>query len=91
MSLVPTSMLIAPWFATKRGLAVGVINAGVGVAGFIAPNMTRKLIETFSMSHAFVALAVLLAIPFVVTLVLVRGVQRAPPLRRGTVSARPAK
>ena len=73
VSLVPASMLIAPWFATKRGLAVGIINAGVGVAGFIAPNMTRKLIETFSMSHAFVALAVFLAIPFVVTLVLVRG------------------
>ena len=73
VSLVPTSMLIAPWFATKRGLAIGVINAGVGIAGFIAPNLTRKLIETFSMSDAFVALAVLLAIPFVVTLVLVRG------------------
>jgi MFS family permease len=82
VSLVPTSMLIAPWFATKRGLAVGVINAGVGVAGFIAPNLTRKLIETFSMSDAFVALAVLMAIPFLVTRALVRGdhssISRAP-------------
>src|SRR5512142_440649 len=78
VSLVPTSMLIAPWFSTKRGLAVGVINAGVGVAGFIAPNLTRKLIETFSMSCAFVALAVLMAIPFVATLVLVRGTRLAP-------------
>jgi MFS family permease len=78
VSLVPTSMLIAPWFSTKRGLAVGVINAGVGVAGFIAPNMTRKLIETFSMSHAFVALAVLMAIPFIATLVLVRGKHVSP-------------
>ena len=73
VSLVPTSMLIAPWFATKRGLAIGVINAGVGVAGFIAPNLTRKLIETFSMSDAFIALAVLMTIPFIVTLVLVRA------------------
>ena len=73
VSLVPTSMLIAPWFSTKRGLAVGVINAGVGVAGFIAPNLTRKLIEQFSMSYAFVALAALMGIPFIVTLVLVRG------------------
>jgi MFS family permease len=82
VSLVPTSMLIAPWFATKRGLAIGVINAGVGVAGFIAPNLTRKLIETFSMSNAFLALAVLMMIPFIVTLVLVRGrgssISRAP-------------
>src|SRR6185369_11462871 len=78
VSLVPTSMLIAPWFSTKRGLAVGVINAGVGVAGFLAPNLTRKLIETFSMSQAFVALAVLMAIPFVATLFLVRGSRRVP-------------
>src|SRR6185503_16798463 len=89
VSLVPTSMLIAPWFSTKRGLAVGVINAGVGVAGFIAPNMTRKLIEAFSMSYAFVALAVLLAIPFVATLVLVRTARVTPqpsPTHRHTFS-----
>jgi MFS family permease len=78
VSLVPTSMLIAPWFSTKRGLAVGVINAGVGVAGFIAPNLTRKLIEQFSMSYAFVALAALMAIPFVATLALVRGRNTSP-------------
>jgi len=78
VSLVPTSMLIAPWFSTKRGLAVGVINAGVGVAGFIAPNMTRKLIEQWSMSHAFLALAAFLAIPFLATVILVRGSTRAP-------------
>jgi MFS family permease len=89
VSLVPTSMLIAPWFSTKRGLAVGVINAGVGVAGFIAPNLTRKLIEAFSMSYAFVALAVLLAIPFVATLVLVRTARVTPqpsPTHRHTFS-----
>jgi len=78
VSLVPTSMLIAPWFSTKRGLAVGVINAGVGVAGFLAPNVTRKLIEMFSMSYAFVALAALMAIPFVATLILVRGSRIGP-------------
>ncbi len=78
VSLVPTSMLIAPWFSTKRGLAVGVINAGVGVAGFIAPNLTRKLIEQWSMSHAFLALAAFMAIPFLSTVILVRGSNHAP-------------
>ena len=87
VSLVPTSMLIAPWFSTKRGLAVGVINAGVGVAGFIAPNLTRKLIEQFSMSYAFVALAALMAIPFVVTLVLVRSSNVSPKAAHGTGNA----
>jgi MFS family permease len=77
VSLVPTSMLIAPWFSTKRGLAVGVINAGVGVAGFIAPNLTRKLIEQWSMSYAFLALAAFMAIPFLATVILVRGSTQA--------------
>ena len=84
VSLVPTSMLIAPWFSTKRGLAVGVINAGVGVAGFIAPNLTRKLIQDFSMSYAFVALAALMAIPFIATLLLVRGSNVTPATPRAT-------
>jgi MFS family permease len=44
----------------------------VCIAGFIATNLTRKLIETFSMSDAFLALAGFMIIPFIVTLVLVR-------------------
>ena len=83
VSLVPTSMLIAPWFSTRRGLAVGVINAGVGVAGFIAPNLTRKVIEQWSMSHAFLVLAAFMAIPFLATLLLVRGKTPARPAGTG--------
>ncbi|HEX5421082.1 MAG TPA: MFS transporter [Gammaproteobacteria bacterium] len=73
VSLVPTSMLVAPLFSRSRGLAVGVINAGVGVAGFIAPNLTRFVIQHGSVSRAFVVLAACLVIPFVLTLMLVRG------------------
>ena len=72
VSLVPASMLIAPWFAGKRGTAVGVINAGVGVGGFLAPNLTRALIEHYSVSRAFLALALCMAIPFVLTLALAK-------------------
>ena len=72
VSLVPTSMLIAPWFAGKRGLAVGVINAGVGLGGFLAPNLTRKLLET-GISEAFLGLAACMVVPFLATLILVRG------------------
>ena len=32
VSLVPTSILIAPWFLTKRVLSIGVMNAVVGIA-----------------------------------------------------------
>ena len=69
VSLVPTSMLIAPWFSKKRGLAVGVINAGVGVGGFIAPNLTSSLIRKNGVSQAFLSLAFFMAIPFLMTLI----------------------
>src|SRR6185369_16003513 len=61
VSLVPTSILIAPWFRTKRGLAIGVMNAGVGVAGLISPNLTRYVIERRGISQAFLTLAACMA------------------------------
>jgi len=72
VSLVPTSMLIAPWFSRQRGLAIGVINAGVGVGGFIAPNLTRSLIQQYTFSGAFIGLTACMLIPFVATIILVR-------------------
>jgi MFS family permease len=76
VSLVPCSMLIAPWFARSRGLAVGVINSGVGLGGLFAPNLTRAFIEKHGPSNAFLALAASVSVPFLLTLVLVR--RRAP-------------
>ena|SRR5579863_5508777 len=73
VSLVPASMLIAPWFTKQRGLAVGVINAGVGAGGAIVPNLTRSWIQQHGYSTAWLLLACTLAIPFVLTLLLVRG------------------
>lgn len=69
-SLVPASMLIAPWFSKQRGLAVGVINAGVGLGGYIFPRLATKLITQDGYSRAFLYLSAFLAIPFIVTLVL---------------------
>jgi MFS family permease len=72
VSLVPTSILIAPWFSRKRGTAVGVINAGVGVGGFVAPMLAGSLIDRQGASEAFFSLALFIAIPFVLTVALVR-------------------
>jgi MFS family permease len=72
VSLVPTSMLIAPWFSRQRGLAIGVINAGVGVGGFVAPNLTRSMIQRYGFPGAFLGLAACMLIPFIATLALVR-------------------
>jgi MFS family permease len=70
VSLVPTSMLIAPWFPSRRGLAVGVINAGVGIGGFLAPNLTRKLLAVGGIPQAFAGLAMCMAVPFFAVLLL---------------------
>ena len=75
VSLVPASMLIAPWFSKQRGLAVGVINAGVGVGGYIAPRLTPVFIRRYGQSEAFLYLAMFLAIPLLVTLFFARGVR----------------
>jgi MFS family permease len=83
-SLVPASMLIAPWFAGKRGLAVGLINAGVGVGGFLAPNLTRFLIQNRGIPQAFIGLAVCLSIPFLATLALAPGATAAARVPRNS-------
>ncbi len=72
-SLVPASMLIAPWFSKQRGLAVGVINAGVGLGGYVFPKLATKLIAKDGYSQAFLLLSTALAIPLVMTLVLAPG------------------
>ena len=86
VSLVPTSILIAPWFPNQRGLAIGVINAGVGVGGFVSPNLTRSLIQQYTFSGAFLGLAACMAIPFLATLALVRA---APPAAARSLHAAP--
>src|SRR3984885_16202445 len=39
VSILPTSILIGPFFSRWRGLAVGFINAGIGLGGYIAPRL----------------------------------------------------
>jgi MFS family permease len=70
VSLLPTSLLIAPMFSKQRGLAVGTINIGVGLGGFLAPLISGTLIRTRGTSHAFEFLSFCMAVPFLMTLVL---------------------
>jgi MFS family permease len=76
-------MLIAPWFSKQRGLAVGVINAGVGVGGFVAPNLTSYLVRRNGVSMAFLSLAACMAIPFLLTLVVAK--RPNAPARSGRI------
>jgi MFS family permease len=71
VSILPNSLLVAPWFAHRRGIAVGFVNAGIGLGG-IAPLVATTQIRERGISGAFVYLACCLAIPFLLTLLIVR-------------------
>lgn len=71
-SIIATSILIGPYFSRWRGLAVGFINAGIGLGGYIAPRLATKLILERGISGMFLILSASMAIPFVLTLLIVR-------------------
>lgn len=90
VSILPNSLLVAPWFANRRGLAVGFVNAGIGLGG-IAPLVATTQIRERGVSGAFLYLACCLAVPFLLTLVIV---PKAPAdsereIRRGTARTAP--
>ncbi len=35
--VLPASMVVSNWFKKRRGLAIGILGAGIGVGGFIVP------------------------------------------------------
>jgi MFS family permease len=88
VSLVPASLLIAPWFSKRRGLAIGVINAGVGVGGFVAPVLTTFLIARHGAAGALRYLALTPALPFALTILLIRESPSRMSRRQATSSAR---
>jgi len=71
VSILPTSILIGPFFSRWRGLAVGFINAGIGLGGFIAPRLATAQIAKRGISGTFLVLAACMTIPFLLTLVVV--------------------
>ena len=77
VSILPNSMLIGPWFTRNRGLAVGFINAGIGLGG-VAPSLAAAQIARRGISGAFLFLAACIAIPFLLTLFIVKTQKAAP-------------
>lgn len=56
---------ISAWFDRRRGMALGMAMAGVGLGGFVIPQLALRLIGRFGWRGAYVCLAVLtLAIAF---------------------------
>jgi OFA family oxalate/formate antiporter-like MFS transporter len=80
VSILPTSILIGPFFSRWRGLAVGFINAGIGLGGFIAPRLATAQIAKRGLAGTFLILAACMAIPFLLTLIVVDN-NAAPRVR----------
>jgi len=56
---------IARWFDRRRGLALGIAMSGVGLGGFVIPQLANILIERLGWRGAYVSLAIItLAIAF---------------------------
>ncbi len=95
VSILPNSILIAPWFARGRASAVGLINAGIGMGG-IAPLLATSQFDRRGIGGTFLFLALWMAIPLALIILAVpRGSDPRPsePHRsepRPSVSAPPA-
>lgn len=46
-ALIPVSMLITNWFVAKRGVAMSIAMAGIGVGGFLFSPIVTALLERF--------------------------------------------
>jgi MFS family permease len=64
---------IAAWFDRRRGLALGIAMSGVGLGGFVIPQLANLLIERVGWRGTYVCLAALtLAIAFPVVALWIR-------------------
>lgn len=70
---VPYARLVARWFGARRGLALGLVMAGVGVGSFLAPPLIQGAIADTGWRAAYGRLALLaVALPVPVVLLFVR-------------------
>jgi MFS family permease len=82
-AVVPGSMVAANWFSDRRGLAIGVSIAGMGVSGVVMPLVATDLIARLGVSGTFLALAAPLVI---IVLPLLLAVIRTRPQGADSVS-----
>ena len=58
----PYVKAISAWFDERRGLAVGIAMAGVGLGIVLVPQLTRVLIDAFGWRGAYVGLGILVLV-----------------------------
>lgn len=58
---VAFARVISLWFDRRRGLALGIALAGIGVGGFLWPLLSQYLIQLYGWRNAYVVLALVIA------------------------------
>ncbi len=76
---VPCSAVISHWFRKRRGTAIGLMAAGVGAGGVLAP-LISSIIESHGWRAAYLAMAILI---WVVVIPLGAIVVRTRPVEKG--------
>ena len=76
MGIVPCSAVVSNWFRRKRGIALGVMSAGLGAGGLVMAPVVAQLLERFDWRTAYLAMA---AIIWVVSIPLALALIRTRP------------
>lgn len=69
---VAFARIVAVWFDRRRGLALGIALAGLGLGGFFWPNLSQWAIDTYGWRNAYLIVAaaiVLIGVTAIVTVV----------------------
>lgn len=61
-ALIPVSMMITNWFDKKRGLAMSIAMAGIGIGGFIFSPIVSFLLESFGWRMTYVIMAIIVLV-----------------------------
>ncbi len=56
---VPVMVTMSRWFIKKRGLMIGIVQAGNGIGGFIFPPLAGRLILTYGWRSAYAILGII--------------------------------
>jgi len=60
MGIVPCSAVVSSWFKRKRGIALGVMSAGLGAGGLVMAPVVAQLLDSFGWRTTYLAMAVII-------------------------------
>lgn len=80
MGPVPCSAIVSNWFRRKRGLALGLMSAGIGAGGVVVAPFIGYMLSQYDWRAAYLSLGIMLV---AVTVPLALGVVRTRPSEMG--------